>query len=825
MDIEAGATEVVDPQVRAFVSSLVSALGGAGDDGKYVLGDDALACLRDLKRWLKLYDEKLKRLDVARVLAESGLVNNDLVEILAGWPEDATEDRVKSKVALSCLELLVPLTWPLERGEEETKANHHRHGPYLELAQVRYKSAILNHRKHNILSQIIRVALPSMAMPLKDRSFRDESIIKLGLYVLRNIAMISAPKDLPVDEDEGGFSRSATILAFHKQKVFHLLLALSSGMGEEFDTQDVAVLEVLYHLLKGIKPEEVFMPDGEIETYKTNKLAGLIKKEQSMKLSQSKSMPTRHNRFGTMVWLKTDETRLSTVSGQSNLLSTERALESLDAAKKWKRPNRKGAFDKSINDFDIPTNLSQQAIRPLKRFASDFIDAAFNPLFTHLRRAIERQAERVQEIHVRQFFYVSSWFLSAHRLRQADQPGPSANSAGNESLSPYDLIGSVLTQETFIQLVRYLQKSFDDKQWEDLNAGARCMSQILMTVKEMTASSLEIDQEISENLQNRLFYEETVHELIAQILKSYKDQGFGYLDSITELFSVFTSMLERYSKQNADMQIRSRRRSRRKKPDPALDNDPTTVIANGGHDSEEEDMADIERTTTERNFDFNRFANRFANQTCVDTFLALASLYADLSVDQLKRAHRYFYRLGFKMDRMVILYRVDIIRLLTRMVRGDKALDRKSPLFSDWEQLAQQVIKRMTRSLQEKPGLIVEMLFSKTTATERIIQYGITEPTKEVKAVKAAAEWEVKGDWTREQKIGIVVTALIDQNKSGDIRTVKRILTSVEVERKAWEDAHTALGLEEIGTSQERIDAAPEPISEFLQRVSPTRVY
>ena len=81
-------------------------LGGSGgnEDGRYVLGDDALACLRDIKRWLRLYDEKLNRLDVARVLAERDLVKGDLLEILGQWPEEATEDRVKSKTALACCE-------------------------------------------------------------------------------------------------------------------------------------------------------------------------------------------------------------------------------------------------------------------------------------------------------------------------------------------------------------------------------------------------------------------------------------------------------------------------------------------------------------------------------------------------------------------------------------------------------------------------------------------------------------------------------------------------------------------------------------------------
>lgn len=66
------------------------------------MGDDALACLKDLKKWLKLHDEKANRLDVARCLAEANLVNGDLLEILATWPEEATEDKLKSKIALAC---------------------------------------------------------------------------------------------------------------------------------------------------------------------------------------------------------------------------------------------------------------------------------------------------------------------------------------------------------------------------------------------------------------------------------------------------------------------------------------------------------------------------------------------------------------------------------------------------------------------------------------------------------------------------------------------------------------------------------------------------
>jgi len=54
-----------------------------------------------------------------------------------------------------------------------------------------------------------------------------------------------------------------------------------------------------------------------------------------------------------------------------------------------------------------------------------------------------------------------------------------------------------------------MQYSFDNKDWQDLNAIMRCFTQILLTIQEMAQSPLEEDREIAENIQNRIFYEET----------------------------------------------------------------------------------------------------------------------------------------------------------------------------------------------------------------------------------------------------------------------------------------------------------------------------
>ena len=80
-------------------------LGGIGDDGTYSFGDDALLCLKDLRKWLKFADGQLNRRDVARCMAEANLVKGDLLEIIAKVSTRVTEDRLKHKLAVAtCME-------------------------------------------------------------------------------------------------------------------------------------------------------------------------------------------------------------------------------------------------------------------------------------------------------------------------------------------------------------------------------------------------------------------------------------------------------------------------------------------------------------------------------------------------------------------------------------------------------------------------------------------------------------------------------------------------------------------------------------------------
>jgi replication fork protection complex subunit Tof1/Swi1 len=246
-------------------------------------------------------------------------------------------------------------------------------------------------------------------------------------------------------------------------------------------------------------------------------------------------------------------------------------------------------------------------------------------------------------------------------------------------------------------------------------------------------------------------------------------------------------MLERYSKENADLQIRTRRRAQRKQKAAQLADG--SAVADENEDVEA-DIVAVHKISSERKFDFARFAARFMTQHSINTFVSLTKYYTDLTDEQLKRAHRFFYRVAFKNELTTVLFRVDIIQLFHKMIRGPEGLDSKSSAFKEWEELVRQIFRRLTKRLHDRPGLMVEMLFSKIPATVFYLEHGHDREAH--KAPKPPAELEVKPGMEWDEQIGVAVGVLINQNKSDAIGWVKDIVSNAKDERRAWQEAEVA---------------------------------
>ncbi|KAI1424413.1 timeless protein-domain-containing protein [Xylaria sp. FL1777] len=808
MEAQDGSSDIVHPEVRAHINSLVSALGGfsadGDDEGRYVLGDSALEVLRDIKRWIRFYDEKTNRMDVARCLAEANLVNGDLLHILAAWPENATDNKSKARAALACFEIMVPLTWPLERDLEQMTVNHHRHLPSLQLAQLGYKRAVINYDAAQILHTAVRVALPSMALSRGDRGARDEGIIKLVLLFLRNIAMISPPPGVQYDGDESQISRSALIDAFSYQDILIAILTIASNMGEDFNQEGVILMEIIFHLVKRVDVAKLFMDDKQLSKTKANELTAMMSKEAAMHRPYNRKAPSRHNRWGTMIWVDRGDGKMSTVTGQDALLDAATRQNKIDNSKVFRPPRRPTKDEMEPKDLGPPVSLNTRARQQLKNFVEEFLDSGFNPLFQHIRKKLDDQKDYIFEYHPRQFFHLVAWFLEAERARKkADRNNQSENPV---DVGSFNLVAGVLNQQTFITLNRAMNDSMESKRWQELCATMRCFTQILLTVQEMLESGHEEDEEIAENILSRIFYEEETHDRVANIAKNYKDQGFEYLDACTELTHTYLRVLEAYSKQNVDMQVRSRRRVRKKKKAAKVDVDDENPIAE--QDESENDEANAERTSRERKFDFQRFANRFIAQGVVDTFVAFTKYYQDLNEAQLKRAHRYFYRIAFKQEMSVMLFRVDIVQLFYSMIKGQEPLDSNCSIFKEWEELVKQILRKCIRKIEERPQLIVELLFSKIAATAHYLEFGYEKQTLSTAQSRPGAELEFRHIVDKDQQIAIAVGVLLDKNLAHHIKWVKDQLSNAIEERKAWENADKAMSsIESPETAEHPEDA------------------
>lgn len=774
-------------------------------------------------------------------MAHANIVKGDLLEILAQFPESGTESKLKTQRAQACIRLLTILTSPLDENipEDRMNANYHRHLPYLQLAQVGYKRALLHFENTDILRTVVRVSLPAMAKPRAERSISEKNIIYVVLNLIKNVTMITQPQHLPSQGDENEITRSTTIDTLARQGVFDFLLTIGSGSGDEFQDDIIVQLEVLFHLLKGVDPKKLFMEKQEVERNTTKEFKDLLSKEKAMLDGYKKHAPTRHNRFGTMVWLKRDDANYSTVTGQHSITNDEQTLYQMDKSKKWDKPKYRGKNTPNANEImDIGgrCEIEESATKTLRTFVEDFLDSSFNPLFLALRKLIERDThdQSHSSENLKQYFYLISWFLNAATARYdaVNKENLKNRSAPNTTLqeNSYAYIAAVLDQETFVLINRSMQHFMDEKNWQVVMSTLLAFTQILLTVQSMGESLDEEDQEIAENIQNRIFYEESTHDRILQLLRGYTHQGFAYLDAVTACTHVFIRMLERYSKINVDLQIRSKRRARRKqkqkqKPEGAEANAADTNAAAEEEDAEEaeQEERELQLTASERKFDFAKFSAKFMNQKCVDTFLSLLNFYKDLTPEQLKRCHRYFYRLAFKNELVVLLFRVDILLLFNRLIKGPEGLDPAVDGFKDWELLVKQIFRHCVKWVSKetegegwKEMCMIEMLFSKIGSTVFYMQNGYDRVVEKA-TPRPPAELDFKANITDDQKVGVAVGVMLENNKADNVSWVKSEVKRAAEEREAWEQSEEARRQQQGNDIDEDIQPSSTAPGIFLQ--------
>ncbi|EEB07627.1 replication fork protection complex subunit Swi1 [Schizosaccharomyces japonicus yFS275] len=739
------------------VQGTVAAIGSidySQKDEPYVLSEDALTCLKDIKRWLRLIDEKYDTFEVRYVLAKLCLVKKDLFSILSSW--DGNFRNPKSwRIALGCLEILVPLTWPLETDENTSRENWEML-PNLKQAQEDYKTLIIDHPKNRVIKSILAVLLRPLSTSYEKRTDRDNGIIRIITYLFRNLSRIDEIK-----------SRSETLLSFSSSHILDFIVTACSSIAE-FQELDVVFLEIIYYLIRGIAPKVIFTSEESAK----NQLNKLLQDELRSKRINSKNSTTRHTRFGTMTSIVSSDNRRYTVTGQ-NMQGT--GLEKLDSTKKYRRAKRK---KNNVDDIDKSVQISADAKTVLRGFVTTFMDSSFNPLFESLLRAMEREEPRFLEIHRLYYFYVQSFFLECLILKDPVKSGVYSNDYA------YGLVASVLDPRALIMLQRVLREAFELRQWPLFQAGLLAFTKVITTIHSMSLSSEKEFQDIADNMLSNLFYEESNLELVVSVLKSYRLQSFGFLNALTEFVTVLLKELELFSSAKQYLYVKRRRKKQNREK--------------SNLDIVEEEKLEIEQADTieqDRLFSFNAYEARFCHEACVNTFLTFLYHYRELSPVQILRVITFFHRIFVRQKCQVLLYRLDILRLFDRISDDYVGFPRSNPARQEFEAFYRYYAKKLTDNLMRVPALYTELLFPKISGTMYYLQHG-EDPAKDNHVSRRGALYELVPGLTYEQQIAVCVAVLINEQKTELLDELKTSIGIAMNERKAWEQRILALNTE-----------------------------
>lgn len=163
----------------------------------------------------------------------------------------------------------------------------------------------------------------------------------------------------------------------------------------------------------------------------------------------------------------------------------------------------------------------------------------------------------------------------------------------------------------------------------------------------------------------------------------------------------------------------------------------------------------------------------------------------------------------------VLLFRVDIINLFHRMIKGPGPLDSSQPIFREWEELVRQILRRLIKKLEQRPALVTELLFSKINSTVFYLEYGHERQTLST-VRKPAAELEVnpKVAKTIDEKIGVAVAALVKDEQTALAKWVSEVLGAAADERESWEANEEARKAE----GSQRPDAPNPMIGKFWRQ-------
>ncbi|KZW03785.1 timeless-domain-containing protein [Exidia glandulosa HHB12029] len=769
--------EILGPAIQ----SVIAALGGFEDD-RYVLGDEAYGCLKDLKKFWRKDDSDDDR-TVARIFWEARVLHNDLIPILL---ETAGKGLVEHRCAVACLDLITAMTWPIDMAVElmelDEAEDDDKKADYTTLlfSHLHYKAAILS---PGVLEAVIGILLPCLTKEKKERQPRDGQVINVALYLFRNLAFIKDPPkrtETSADSDELSQLQSKLVLQFQECNIFQLLLTLASNSADDplFNTWNTLLLETFYLCFRSVKPSALIVDQAKSTS---NELASLLEIEERHRAILKRNAPTRHGRFGTTVAAHLG-------SGNSLVLSRQAAVAGdvgslLDLTKK--KQTKKTKIVDDLGTFDT---LSYEARTALQTVGKTFVESCFNTFLTGLLKDIRAERAKVMEKDNLRLLFVAKWFMEYFLALNAKEKAALPKGKHAERWT-FDLVADIVERPWIAWMLKRMRGALEEKpkQWTELQAGLECVTQLLLLVQAMSGSGDEELVEAAEALQHQLYYNGEIMDLAFDSLKSYKEQSLAYLHATVHLAYTLLRMLEDWGKTKGEMYVQKKKKKKTKSKGRGNANEEMGVV----DAVEEVEIFQSVDMVNESLITFEKYQAKFADEDINHTLLTYLAQYKSFdSPKSMNRVVKLLYRQAVSLKAEGLFFKVSTLSLFKGILKEheQKMLPTDQP-HVELLNLIKYVLRQFFKAVEKDPFLVVEAFFPKNRGTWK--QFSSWEPEVKEKKKRGAKGDDETGEelviskrFTWSQQVGIAVGCLVDAGKGELVDWTKEILTVVISQRQ-----------------------------------------
>ncbi|KAJ7856566.1 timeless protein-domain-containing protein [Mycena leptocephala] len=690
------------------IGRVVDALGGY-EAGTYRMGDEAHGCLKDLKKlWRK--DDTDDERTIARIFWEKRVLLNDLIPILL---LTAGAGQVEDKRAISCADLMSAMTWPIDMAEELAELDPDERAEFTQLRQSHrhYKAAIL---QPAVMAALFGLLLPPLAKAPRERTLRDNQVAALVLHIVRNLAAIRDSEGL----------QSRLVRALQETHLTDLLLTAAANADADplLASWNTLVLEILFLLFRGTPPIALIeQPKPAL---------------QRLLAAEARTAPpptSRHSRFGTTITVSTN----ASTSAKALVHTTAPTPLLLDANKRPVRVRAAPAAEAALAD-----DLTPEARTVLRDFARALLkEGAFNVFLSGLLKDIRMERSWATGDRIGMWVLaVVRWATSFFLLDSKD------GKDGKGKKREFGQVGAAVESGFVSWVLRRMREATEEKPkgWTTLYAGMGCLTQILLLLDAISASSTgpdDADAEAAQPSRRNLSTPGAPLDLALDCLRACSaatatGRGPAFLDAAVHFAYAVVRMLERGG-------------------------DGGEAVYGGDDDAEDDAEEERRKKQEARETTFSLEAFEMA----------------------LRRVVSLIHRVAVRAKAEGLFFKVSTLYLFQTILAAQKTFPRDQP-HRDLVSLVNYILRKFFKALEEEPFLAVEAFFPKKPGpVEGILELGTArEGRARARAESGEArggEVQVKRGYSWSEQLGIVIAALVDAGNVQWVNWTKDILSVV----------------------------------------------